>query len=117
VFSYGIMLLQVITGKKPTDTMFNENLCLREWVNQAFPSNLAAVVDPNIFRDGEATSSRDIQEYGLLSDEQPPNGWRCLQQIVDLGLQCSRDLAEERLSMKAVAAKLERIKEGLPSSR
>jgi serine/threonine protein kinase len=119
VFSYGIMLLEVITGKKPTDAKFNEELSLREWVNQAFPSKLVAVVDPSIFREEEATSSGDIQEYGWSSssDEQSPNGWRCLAQILDLGLQCTRDLPEERMAMKDVAAKLERIKEGLLSSR
>ncbi|XP_062218465.1 receptor kinase-like protein Xa21 [Phragmites australis] len=117
VFSYGIMLLEVITGKKPTDTMFNEELSLREWVNQAFSSRLADVVDHNIFLDEEATSSGDIQEDNWSSREESPNGWSCLAQMLDLGLQCSHDLPEERMTMKDVAAKLERIKKCLSSSR
>ncbi|CAL4961952.1 unnamed protein product [Urochloa decumbens] len=118
VFSYGIMLLEVMTGKKPTNAMFNDEMSLREWVNQAFPSRLAHVVDQDILlRDEEATSSRDIQQVGLSSGEDSPNNWSCIEQVVDLGLQCSRDSPEERLTMKDVAAKLARIKECLPSSR
>ncbi|CAO2183185.1 unnamed protein product [Urochloa humidicola] len=119
VFSYGIMLLELMTGKKPTDAMFNEELSLREWVSQAFPSRLAHVVDHNIFLLGEeATSSRDIQQVGWSSrEEESANGWSCIEQVVELGLQCSRDSPEERLAMKDVAGKLARIKECLPSSR
>ncbi|CAO2171103.1 unnamed protein product [Urochloa humidicola] len=117
VFSYGIMLLEVMTGKKPTDATFNEELSLREWVSQAFPSRLAHVVDHNIFLDEEATRSGDIQHVDRSSVEEPPNGWSCIEQVVDLGLQCSRDSPEERLAMKDVAAKLARIKECLSSRR
>ncbi|XP_022682528.1 receptor kinase-like protein Xa21 [Setaria italica] len=120
VFSYGVMLLEVMTGKKPTDAMFNgEEVSLREWVSQAFPSRLAHVVDHGILLlDGEAASSGDIQHADWSSSgEESSNGWSCIEQVVDLGLQCSRDSPEERLAMKDVAAKLARIKECLSSSR
>lgn len=120
VFSYGVMLLEVMTGKKPTDAMFNgEEVSLREWVSQAFPSRLAHVVDHGILLpDGEAASSGDIQHADWSSSgEESSNGWSCIEQVVDLGLQCSRDSPEERLAMKDVAAKLARIKECLSPSR
>jgi len=118
VFSYGIMLLEVMTGKKPTDAMFNEELSLREWVSQAFPSRLAQVVDHSVLLEEEATSSGGgIQQVSWSSGEGPRDGWTCLEQVVDLGLQCSRDSPEQRLAMKDVAAKLARIKERLSSSR
>ena len=114
VFSYGIMLLEVVTGKKPTDAMFSEELSLREWVSQAIPTRLADVVDHNILLLDEeaATSSGDVQRAGWSS-----SAWSCLAQILDLGLRCSCDLPEERVSMKDVAPKLARIKESLVSSR
>ncbi|GJM93483.1 hypothetical protein PR202_ga10043 [Eleusine coracana subsp. coracana] len=60
----------VITGKKPTYSMFNEKLSIRDWVNQAFPSEIVVVVDPDIFQVQEATGSGDIQEYGWSSSSE-----------------------------------------------
>ncbi|CAN4090036.1 unnamed protein product [Withania somnifera] len=49
VYSYGIMLMEVLTKKRPTnEEIFNENLGLREWIRQAFPRSIMEVVDSNL---------------------------------------------------------------------
>ncbi|KAG8077622.1 hypothetical protein GUJ93_ZPchr0007g4538 [Zizania palustris] len=115
VFSYGIMLLEVFTGRKPTDAMFAGELGLREWVNRAFPSRLSDVVDPStLFLNGETTSSSGLQILqgaGWRVGEESTGDGSCLAQVLDLGLRCTTDLPEDRMTMKDVAAKLQRIKE------
>ncbi|GJR39254.1 kinase-like domain-containing protein, partial [Tanacetum coccineum] len=37
VYSFGILLLELMTGKKPTDDMFNEGLSIHKFVSMALP--------------------------------------------------------------------------------
>nr|CAB3479774.1 unnamed protein product [Digitaria exilis] len=53
VFSYRIMLLEIFTGKGPTDSMFTGERTLRGWVSDALPSDLFVVVDKSLLQDGD----------------------------------------------------------------
>ena len=44
VFSFGVVLLELITGKRPTDVIFHEGLTLHDWVRRHYPHDVAAVV-------------------------------------------------------------------------
>lgn len=35
VYSFGIMLLEMLTGKKPTDDMFNGEMSIKDWISIA----------------------------------------------------------------------------------
>nr|GFA51917.1 protein kinase-like domain-containing protein [Tanacetum cinerariifolium] len=45
VYSYGILLLEVMTGKNPTDDIFKEGLSLHKYASIAFPDHLIDVID------------------------------------------------------------------------
>ena len=89
------MLLEVFTGKRPTDPMFDGELGIRQWVQQAFRSELASVLDEQLLQ--EATSSICDLNDSLLP-------------IFEMGLLCSSDSPERRMSMSNVVVKLNKIK-------
>nr|CAB3448725.1 unnamed protein product [Digitaria exilis] len=97
VFSFGIMLLEAFTGKRPTDAMFVGGLSLRQWVSEAFPARLIDVTDNKLLQDEVCP--------GLLSSSDT-----FLAPLFELGLMCSSESPEQRMAMNDVVAKLTEIK-------
>ncbi|KAL6842099.1 hypothetical protein ACP4OV_028078 [Aristida adscensionis] len=110
VFSFGIMLLEAFTAKRPTDPMFVGGLSLRKWVSQAFPERLIEVADINLL-DDEETISFD-QRTSSLECSSISNNNNFLAPIFELGLICSSESPEQRMSMNDVVATLKDIKKG-----
>ncbi|KAH9319296.1 hypothetical protein KI387_021065, partial [Taxus chinensis] len=46
VYSYGVLVLETLTEKSPTDSMFASRLTLSSWVLDSFPNGLRYVVAP-----------------------------------------------------------------------
>ena len=45
VYSYGILLLEMFTGKRPTDNEFGEAIGLRKYVQMSLPDSMAGIID------------------------------------------------------------------------
>lgn len=102
IYSYGIVLLEIFTRKRPTDPMFVGELSLRRWVSQAFPHELSNVVDSSILQDGIEDASRPPENFSILNIN--------LISIIELALLCSIVVPEERMTMNDVVVKLNKIK-------
>lgn len=116
VFSFGIMLLEVLTGKRPTDPMFVGELSLRRWVCQAFPEKLTDVVDVKLLQNEETNLCFDHQTNTSSGTFSNSTGSNLLTSIFELGLICSSESPEQRLEMNDVVAKLKNIKKDYSTS-
>ncbi|KAL3746082.1 hypothetical protein ACJRO7_015092 [Eucalyptus globulus] len=101
VYSFGILLLEVITRKKPTDEMFNADMSLRLWVGAAIPNRVLDIMDGKLI----SMKHEDLTLSELES---------IISSVLELGLECSKDLPEERMDMKTIMVKLNKIKLSLP---
>ncbi|EXB51262.1 putative LRR receptor-like serine/threonine-protein kinase [Morus notabilis] len=53
MYSYGILLLEMFTGKKPTDDMFKDDMNLHNFVSLALPQHVEEILDPKILLQGD----------------------------------------------------------------
>ncbi|XP_059651097.1 probable LRR receptor-like serine/threonine-protein kinase At3g47570 isoform X3 [Cornus florida] len=95
VYSYGIMLMETFTRRKPTDDLFAGDLSLKDWVNQSLPDAIIHVVDSNLLWPEEDNYTAKVQ---------------CLSSIMELGLKCSAESPHERINMKDALIVLKKIK-------
>lgn len=111
VFSFGIMMLEVFTGKRPTDLMFVDGLSLRKWVSQALPARLVDIVDTKLLQDEEIhhiclDHKADDTALGSYSTSTSNS---ILASAFELGIMCSSESAGQRMAMKDVVTKLQEI--------
>ncbi|XP_073061085.1 uncharacterized protein [Primulina eburnea] len=97
VYSYGILLMETFTRKKPSDEMFFGELTFKKWVSESFPNAVIRISDANLLNTSE--ESAVIVKYE-----------NCLRSIMGLALECTTDLPEGRPNMKDIVAKMNKIK-------
>ncbi|KAE8732894.1 Detected protein of unknown function [Hibiscus syriacus] len=105
VYSYGILLLEMFTGKRPTDERFKEGLSLRNFVETALPERVVEIIDPILLE--ESVQRRTIADITLNENSQRNDKhFQCLSLIMEVGLTCSADSPSERMNMSDVVTKL-----------
>ncbi|XP_075647047.1 uncharacterized protein LOC142617956 [Castanea sativa] len=113
VYSFGILLLEIFTGKRPTDKILQESLNLHDFVKAALPERILDIVDP-IF-----LPKREVGETGMndITRNEGPNGipksQECLILILGIGVACSVEFPRERMNMSAVITELNSIRRKL----
>ncbi|KAE8704683.1 CCHC-type integrase [Hibiscus syriacus] len=93
VYSYGIVLIETFTKKKPTDEMFAEEMTIRHWTKRSLSRGTIDIADVNLLRKYDKCFVVSISS------------------ILELALDCSAELPEERRDMKDVVTELKKIKQ------
>ncbi|KAH1091586.1 hypothetical protein J1N35_018843 [Gossypium stocksii] len=89
VYSFGILLLHVFTGKRPTDDMFRDDLNLHKLVQMCLDENVDEMVDPTLVL-GEAAAKPCPHLKGINE---------CLISLLRIGEACSRELPRDRMEI------------------
>lgn len=114
VYSFGILLLEIFTGKRPTNDMFKDGLSLHNFVEGALPEHVMEILDDGLLKEiaaeeintieGDTYSSRRSAECRRLMVEE------ALTSILGIAIHCSAELPQERMDMSDVVAKLSSIR-------
>ena len=104
VYSYGILLLEMITGKRPTDSMFDEGLNLHNYANVAWPNRVLEIADPKLLNNNDKV----IGNHNCTSTNRTNE---CLISMVKLGLACSMELPQERWDISKAISELQLIRD------
>ncbi|KAL7585112.1 hypothetical protein Lser_V15G45961 [Lactuca serriola] len=90
IYSFGVVLMELVTGKKPVEPEFGENKDIVYWVHNEMRTkdNLIALVDSNI--------SKDVKEEAV--------------KMLSIAFHCTMKIPTLRPSMRMVVKMLEEIK-------
>uniref|UniRef100_A0ACD5WU50 Uncharacterized protein n=1 Tax=Avena sativa TaxID=4498 RepID=A0ACD5WU50_AVESA len=110
VYSYGVIILEMLTGKCPTDEMFKDGLSLYKFVKSSFPEKIGEILDPIIV---QCYGDQD-EEAGSTSDQennQMGGTMSCIIELVKFGLLYAAERPKDRPDMQDVYSEVSAIKE------
>ncbi|KAJ6821241.1 receptor kinase-like protein Xa21 [Iris pallida] len=103
VYSYGILLMELFTGKRPTDGAFKEGLTLRTFVKDGLSEGLMSTMDECLLANGvQASDHSQTLDHGKT--------FECVSLVLRIGLLCTNELPTERMEIKRVRNELNEIK-------
>ncbi|KAK9175205.1 hypothetical protein WN944_027211 [Citrus x changshan-huyou] len=81
VYSYGIMLMEVFTGMKPTNKFFTGEMSIKRWVNDSLPA-VMNIMDANLLSEDE--------EHANVAKQS------CASSVLSLAMECASESPENR---------------------
>ncbi|TKY60183.1 LRR receptor serine/threonine-protein kinase [Spatholobus suberectus] len=103
VYSFGIVLLELFSGKSPTDECFTGGLSITRWVQSAFKDKTVQVIDPQLL--------------SLIFHDDPSEGPNpqlyCLDAIVGVAISCTADNPDERIGIRDALRQLKSARDSL----
>lgn len=99
VYSFGILVLEMVTRKRPTDDMFGGELSLQKWVKMHYHGRMEKVIDPWLVR---ALGDKSAEERRM---------WHvAIGELIELGILCTQESPSTRPTMLDAAYDLDRLK-------
>ncbi|XP_045813782.1 probable LRR receptor-like serine/threonine-protein kinase At3g47570 [Trifolium pratense] len=100
MYSFGVLMLEMLTGRRPTDEMFEDGQNLHMFVENSFPNNLIQILDLHLLPRNEAAI--EDENNGSFT----PIVEKCLVSLFRIGLACSVESPKERMNIVDVTREL-----------
>ncbi|XP_065636371.1 receptor kinase-like protein Xa21 [Quercus suber] len=110
VYNYEILLLEMITGKRPTDSVFEGGLNLHNYVSMAILDSVIEVVDPKLLNNVDEVLGN---HNGSLANKIK----ECLISMVKVGVACSMELPQERWDISKAISELHLVRDIILGAR
>uniref|UniRef100_A0A7N1A9H8 non-specific serine/threonine protein kinase n=1 Tax=Kalanchoe fedtschenkoi TaxID=63787 RepID=A0A7N1A9H8_KALFE len=94
MYSFGILLLEMVTGRRPTDEIFKGDISLHIFCkSSAMNSNITDIMDSHLLAESDNYETK--QEDANVKRVQ-----ECCASIVEVGVACSLDSPNERMNIR-----------------
>uniref|UniRef100_A0A8I6X6Z0 Receptor kinase-like protein Xa21 n=2 Tax=Hordeum vulgare subsp. vulgare TaxID=112509 RepID=A0A8I6X6Z0_HORVV len=98
-YSFGIVLLEMLIGKRPTDPMFDNELNIVNFVERNSPDQILHIIDDHLQEECKGFIHATAEAGNMV--------YQCLVSLVQVALSCTRRFPRERMNMRGVAMKLQ----------
>ncbi|WJX61425.1 non-specific serine/threonine protein kinase [Trifolium repens] len=106
MYSFGILVLEMLTGKRPTDEVFKNGQNLHNFVAISFPDNITKILDPHLVsKDVEVAIQDENRDQNHI-----PTVEESLVSLFRIGIFCSMESPKERMNIADVTGELSKIK-------
>ncbi|PPR82753.1 hypothetical protein GOBAR_AA37964 [Gossypium barbadense] len=105
IYSYGIMLLEMITGRRPTCDLFHHGLSLHNFCKIALQEGLKEIFDVRLVEEIGVNRKRIRNKPNMEAEI-----WECFVSFTKIGVSCSTEVATDRLRIRDAIIELHATK-------
>lgn len=109
VYSYGILLLEMFTGKRPTDDIFTNGLDLHSYVKMNLTKKVFEIADPLLVSDKKKEEEDDDDD----DNDDTVILQKCLGYVFSIGVKCSATVPNDRIQVNEILGELHHVKNAL----
>ncbi|XP_019195991.1 PREDICTED: probable LRR receptor-like serine/threonine-protein kinase At3g47570 [Ipomoea nil] len=110
VYSFGILILEMLTGKSPTDELFKDGLNLHSYAKAGLADREVEIADPKILQ--ERDEQIQMRKKGKSSEEKDKFDV-CFVCMIKVGVACSVEFPADRMKIRDVVGELNKARKTL----
>ncbi|XP_021736800.1 putative receptor-like protein kinase At3g47110 [Chenopodium quinoa] len=95
MYSYGIVLIEMMSSIFPTNKMFEGDLDLHKYAKSALSDQFTEIIDPKLFDDNVASNG---SQYVALARKDCY--LKCVWSLIDIGVKCSVESPQDRMRIE-----------------